>query len=119
MKPIRFGKRFQKWIMSLLLPAFAMTGAPVQGNPRGGVVVHGAADIARMSGNQLKINQQSNAVIINWQDFSINQGQTTRFVQPKNGTALNRVVSGNISQIHGQLKANANVYVINPNGIVV
>src|SRR5690606_15586139 len=30
-----------------------------------------------------------------------------------------RVVSGNISEIHGQLKGNANVYVINPNGIVV
>lgn len=119
MKPIKFGKRFQKWIMSLLLPAFAMTGAPVQANPRGGVVVHGAADIAQMAGNQLKINQRSNAVIINWQDFSIGKGEMTRFVQPNNGTALNRVVTGNISQIHGQLKANANVYVINPNGIVV
>ena len=119
MKPIKFGKRFQKWVMSLLLPAFAITGAPVQANPRGGVVVHGAADIAQMAGNQLKINQRSNAVIINWQDFSIGKGETTRFVQPNGGTALNRVVSGNISGIHGQLKANANVYVINPNGIVV
>jgi len=119
MKPIRFGKRFQKWVMSLLLPAFAMTGAPVQANPRGGVVVHGAADIAKMAGNQLKISQQSNAVIINWQDFSIAKGEVTRFVQPNNGTALNRVTSGNISQIHGQLKGNANVYVINPSGIVV
>jgi filamentous hemagglutinin family protein len=119
MKPIRFGKRFQKWIMSLLLPAFAMTGAPVQANPRGGVVIHGAADIAKMAGNQLRINQQSSAVIINWQDFSIDKGEVTRFVQPNNGTALNRVTSGNISQIYGQLKGNANVYVINPNGIVV
>jgi filamentous hemagglutinin family protein len=119
MKTIRFGKRLQKWVMSLLLPAFAMTGAPVNANPRGGVVVHGAADIAQMAGNQLRINQQSNAVIINWQDFSIGKGDVTRFVQPNNGTALNRVVSGNVSQIHGQLKANANVYVINPNGIVI
>lgn len=105
--------------MSLLLPAFAMTGSPVQANPRGGVVVHGAADIAKMAGNQLRINQQSNAVIINWQDFSIGKGDVTRFVQPNNGTALNRVVTGNVSQIHGQLKGNANVYVINPNGIVI
>jgi filamentous hemagglutinin family protein len=119
MKPIRFGKRFQKWVMSLLLPAFAMTGSPVQANPRGGVVVHGAADIAKMAGNQLRINQHSNAVIINWQDFSIGKGEVTRFVQPNNGTALNRVVTGNVSQIHGQLKGNANVYVINPNGIVI
>jgi filamentous hemagglutinin family protein len=119
MKPIRFGKRLQKWVMSLLLPAFAFCGAPVQANPRGGVVVHGAADIAKMAGNQLRINQHSNAVIINWQDFSIAKGEVTRFVQPNNGTALNRVVTGNVSQIHGQLKGNANVYVINPNGIVI
>ena len=105
--------------MSLLLPAFAMTGSPVQANPRGGVVVHGAADIAKMAGNQLRINQHSNAVIINWQDFSIGKGEVTRFVQPNNGTALNRVVTGSVSQIHGQLKGNANVYVINPNGIVI
>jgi len=119
MKANLFGKRFQQHILSLLLPAFAFTGGPAGANPSGGVVVHGAADIARVAANQLRIHQQSNAVIINWQDFSIGQPQLTRFVQPNNGTALNRVTSGNISQIHGQLKANANVYVINPNGIVV
>lgn len=119
MKPIRFRKRLQQGTLSLLLPAFAFTGGPAAANPRGGVVVHGAADIARVSANQLRIHQQSRAVIINWQDFSIGQGEMTRFVQPTNGSALNRVVSGNISEIHGQLKGNANVYVVNPNGIVV
>jgi filamentous hemagglutinin family protein len=119
MKETLFGKRFQKWILSLLLPAFVITGGPVQANPSNGVVVHGAADIARISANQLRIHQQSNNVVINWQDFSIANGEMTRFVQPNRGTALNRVTGGNISEIHGQLKGNANVYVINPNGIVV
>ena len=119
MKETLFGKRLQKWILSLLLPAFFTTGGPVQANPSGGVVVHGAADIARISANQLRIHQQSNNVVINWQDFSIANGEMTRFVQPNRGTALNRVTGGNISEIHGQLKGNANVYVINPNGIVV
>jgi filamentous hemagglutinin family protein len=119
MKETPIGKRFQKWILSLLLPAFVTTGGPVQANPANGVVVHGAADIARISANQLRIHQQSNNVVINWQNFSIANGEMTRFVQPNNGTALNRVTGGNISQIHGQLKGNANVYVINPNGIVV
>jgi len=119
MKGILNGKRLQKWILSLLIPAFVTTGGPVQANPSGGVVVHGAADIARISGNQLRIHQQSNNVVINWQNFSIANGEMTRFVQPNRGTALNRVTSGNISEIHGQLKGNANVYVINPNGIVV
>jgi filamentous hemagglutinin family protein len=119
MKGTLNGKRLQKWILSLLIPAFVTTGGPVQANPSGGVVVHGAADIARISGNQLRIHQQSNNVVINWQNFSIANGEMTRFVQPNRGTALNRVTSGNISEIHGQLKGNANVYVINPNGIVV
>ncbi len=119
MKLKTFGKRLQSRVLGALLPAFALSGHPTYANPQGGVVVHGAADIARISANQLRIHQQSNNVIINWQDFSIDRGQLTRFVQPNNGTALNRVVSGNVSQIHGQLKANANVYVINPNGIVI
>lgn len=119
MKRIILGKRLQQGILSLLIPAFVTTGGPVQANPGGGVVVHGAADIARMSANQLRIHQQTNNVVINWQNFSIGKGELTRFVQPNNGTALNRVTGGNISEIHGQLKGNANVYVINPNGIVV
>ncbi|MBL9158664.1 MAG: filamentous hemagglutinin N-terminal domain-containing protein [Verrucomicrobiales bacterium] len=119
MKRIILGKRLQQGILSLFIPAFVTTGGPVQANPGGGVVVHGAADIARMSANQLRIHQQTNNVVINWQNFSIGKGELTRFVQPNNGTALNRVTGGNISEIHGQLKGNANVYVINPNGIVV
>ena len=119
MNTSKFGKRLQAAVLLILLPAFLLNGGPVHANPRGGVVVHGAAEIARVSASQMRIHQQSNNVIINWQDFSINEGQMTRFVQPSNGTALNRVTSGNISRIHGQLKGNANVYVINPNGIVV
>lgn len=105
--------------MSLLLPAFAFNGGPVQANPSGGVVVHGAADFANVAANQLMINQTSQNVIINWQDFSIAAGEITRFAQPTGGAALNRVVSGNVSQIYGTLQGNANVYVINPNGIFI
>ena len=121
MKETLFGKRVQKWILSLLLPAVVTTGGPVQANPSGGMVVGGAqnAVINQISANQLRIHQKAPSVVINWQDFSIANGEMTRFVQPNNGTALNRVTGGNISQIYGQLKGNANVYVINPNGIVV
>lgn len=121
MKRIILGKRLQQGILSLLIPAFVTTGGPVQANPSGGVVVGGAqnAVINQISANQLRIHQKAPSVVINWQNFSIGKGELTRFVQPNNGTALNRVTGGNISEIHGQLKGNANVYVINPNGIVV
>lgn len=106
-------------VLSVLLPAFAVTGVPLRANPQGGVVVHGVANISRISATQTRIHQRSQTAIINWQDFSIDAGTLTRFQQPTNGTALNRVVTGNVSKIHGQLKANGNVYVINPNGILI
>jgi filamentous hemagglutinin family protein len=48
------------------------------------------------------------------------RGSTTRFVQPSGASAvLNRVTGGNPSAIHGTLSANGQVYLINPNGILV
>ena len=120
MKTIRIGKRCQKWVLSLLLPSFAFISGPVQANPRGGRVVRGAADIVNVSANHLKIHQQTQRAVINWDNFSIGAGQVTRFVQPnRNASVLNRVTTGNVSHIHGQLKGNGNVYVVNPNGIFV
>jgi filamentous hemagglutinin family protein len=91
-------------------------------NPIGGSVVGGAGN-ATISGSGTPlttINQTANRVIINWQDFSIGAGEVTRFVQPSaSATALNRILSGNPSQIYGSLHANGNVFVINPNGILV
>mgnify|MGYP002624158149 CR=1 FL=1 len=88
-------------------------------NPNGGTVVAGSAAIGQ-SGNTLTIQQFSDRAVINWQDFSIQPGETTRFIQPDSSSAvLNRVTGGNPSAILGTLEANGNVYVINPNGILV
>lgn len=120
MKLELFRNRTQRWVLSLLLPAFALLDSPLQANPTGGVVVHGQATIDAVSATHLQINQQSQATIINWTDFSIDAGELTQFVQPNiNAIALNRVVGGNVSQIHGQLKANGNVFVINTNGVFI
>ncbi len=91
----------------------------VTANPTGEQVVVGQAGFSR-SGSQLNINQLSDKVIINWQDFSIANGELTKFVQPNNtSAALNRVVTGNLSSLLGDLQANGQVYLINPNGIIV
>ena len=91
-------------------------------NPTGGSVVGGGAN-ATITGQGTAlttINQSANQVIINWQNFSIGAGELTRFVQPSaTAAALNRVISGNPSQIYGSLQANGRVFVINPNGILV
>lgn len=120
MKISLFGKRSQRWVLSLLIPAFAFLDTPLRANPSGGVVVHGQAVINQVNASHLRINQQTQSAIINWAEFSIGAGELTQFVQPNSSASvLNRVTGGNISQIHGALQGNGNVFVINPNGIVI
>src|SRR5262245_56908107 len=87
-------------------------------NPLGEQVAAGSATFNR-DGSTLNVTTSDRAVI-NWQDFSIGAGELTRFLQPNASSAvLNRVVSGNPSSILGSLQANGQVYLVNPNGILV
>ena len=89
------------------------------GNPSGGTVSSGSANISGAPGN-VTINQHSQRAIIKWNDFSNSQGETTTFVQPNSQSAtLNRVTGGNASQLNGTLNANGKVYLVNPNGVVI
>ena len=88
-------------------------------NPSGENVVAGQGSFDR-SGSTLTVMQNTDRMIVNWQQFSINPWETTRFVQPSvHSAALNRVVGGDPSNILGSLQANGSIYLINPNGIVV
>jgi len=99
----------------LLLSAFTALA-----NPTGGQVVSGAATINNLAPGSLLINQSSNSAIINWQDFSIASGELTRFQVPNSASAtLNRVLGGNVSTIYGTLQSNGQLYLVNPNGIIV
>lgn len=103
----------------LMLILFPMALQHIAANPTGETIMAGTAGFSR-SGDTLTINQGSNRVIIHWDDFSIANGELTRFVQPSaNAAALNRVTGGNPSAIHGMLQANGTIYLINPNGILV
>ena len=93
---------------------------PLSADPVGGTVVQGSARFDRPGPGQLNIFQGTDRAIINWRDFSIAHGETTRFIQPSaSSIALNRVTGGNVSRIYGNLEANGKVYLINPNGILV
>ncbi len=100
----------------LVLAPSMMQAADIVGAPQ---VVVGAATF-QQNGNVRTIEQQTGAAVINWQGFDIKAGDITRFIQPGVDSAtLNRVLGGNPSLILGQLQANGQVYLINPNGIVV
>ena len=80
-----------------------LSGGAAQANPTGAAVVHGQASFAHPAAGMLNIANSPGA-IINWQGFSIDRGELTRFVQQSNTSAvLNRVTGGDPSAILGQL----------------
>ena len=111
-----FGRALSAGGMSLVL-LLGQT-APLLANPTGGTVVAGSATIGA-AGPTLSINQSTQNAIINWQQFSIASGETTKFIVPNSGATLNRVTGGNTSAIYGNLQSNGTLYLVNPSGIVV
>ena len=86
--------------------------------PSGGTVATGQGTISQ-SGTTTTVSQQSQNLSLNWVGFSIAAGETVRFVQPcSTAVALNRVTGTDPSQIFGQLQANGQVFLINPNGVL-
>jgi filamentous hemagglutinin family protein len=87
--------------------------------PTHGVVMSGAASIGQ-SGANMTVNQTSSRAIVNWGSFSIGRGNRVTFDQPSASSAiLNRVTGSTTSTIAGQLQANGQVYLVNPNGIAI
>lgn len=69
----------------------------------------------------MKLVQTSRSGIYNWSSFDIGSSATFEIdMQAGPGSsALNRVVgSTKLSEIHGRLKSNGNVFLINPNGVL-
>ncbi len=90
-------------------------------NPTGEIVVSGAATFDRLTDPQrLIIDTASDRTIVHWGDFSIGAGFTTTINQPGIKSAiLNRVTTLNRSVLNGRLESNADVFLINPNGVVI
>lgn len=110
------GKRAAVAAASLLgfaaLPAFAL--------PSGESIANGKADISRSNdGRSMSINQHTDKLVTNWQDFSVDHGERVSFRQPgSQSIALNRVLGNQGSQIHGAIDANGKVFLVNPNGVM-
>lgn len=109
----------RKGLVVMVAGLLGMGGLPAAfALPTGGTVVSGSADIATQ-GQHMSIDQHTNKLITNWQDFSVQANQSVTFNQPSSTSiALNRVVGVNGSQIQGQINANGQVFLINPNGVV-
>jgi filamentous hemagglutinin family protein len=103
-----------------LVPAgLVLLSNPAWANPRGGNVVAGSASIAS-AGSKLTVTQTSNRAVINWDSFSIASGEKTKFILPSSTAAVLNVVTGTeLSSLLGHLWSNGQVYLLNPNGIVI
>ncbi|MFT3939335.1 filamentous hemagglutinin N-terminal domain-containing protein [Rhodopseudomonas sp.] len=104
---------------ALISPALALPAA-AQTLPTGGSVAAGNVSIAQPNAAQMTITQTSQSAVVNWQSFSIGGNAAVAISQPNASSALlNRVTSNTPSTIAGQLTANGQVYLVNPNGITI
>jgi filamentous hemagglutinin family protein len=106
-------------LRALVLAVQAAWGLSAWSLPQGATVVNGQVTVSQPSAGAMQI-KASNGAIINWKQFSIAGGESTQFLQPSASSAvLNRVTGADPSQLLGQLKANGQVFLINPNGLVI
>jgi len=94
------------------------TSAGAAALPQGGQLTQGAASVAT-SATTLTVTQGTQTLGMNWQSFNIGAGNTVQFIQPDSqSVAVNRVIGNDRSEIFGSLKANGQVFLLNPNGVL-
>ena len=85
--------------------------------PTGGNIVGGTGSISQTD-LTTTINQTSQNLAVDWQSFNVNTNEKVNFVQPNTSSiALNRILGNNGSTIQGQINANGQVILVNPNGV--
>jgi trimeric autotransporter adhesin len=112
--------RLLAWLLSAVLGGAGLAYAQVPAHtlPSGGQVVVGTAQLQHSS-NQLIVNQGTARLGIDWQSFNIGSGAVVEFRQPgADSVALNRIVGHSGSEIYGQLRANGQVFLVNPHGVL-
>ncbi|PMR77801.1 filamentous hemagglutinin N-terminal domain-containing protein, partial [Billgrantia endophytica] len=105
---------------SLLAASLLLAGTAHGANlPSGGEIVHGSGTISTPGAQHLRVAQASDKLIANWDSFDIGEGHRVSFDQPGSASvALNRVLGSDASRIMGQLDANGQVFLVNPNGVL-
>jgi filamentous hemagglutinin family protein len=100
--------------LSFALPMMCQAAG---GLPAGGHFVAGTGTISG-GATSLTVDQSTPRGIIDWNSFSIGNGNRVTF-NNGSGATLSRVTGGNPSVIMGALSATGSLYLINPQGIVV
>ena len=100
--------------VALLAPK--LTQLPLLNN-----VAQGQVQISQSQADKsaaMTVNQMSDKAVLNWNSFNIGANAQVNFNQPsRTSVTLNRVLDASPSQIFGELNANGQVFLSNPNGI--
>lgn len=103
------------WALLLIFTPYS----PLLALPSNGQVKAGVAQFQQLA-DRLTVQQTSQRAVIHWDSFSIAGSEQVEYLQPgSNSAALNRVTGASASEIMGQLRANGQVYLLNPNGILI
>uniref|UniRef100_Q3AQF8 Filamentous hemagglutinin-like protein n=1 Tax=Chlorobium chlorochromatii (strain CaD3) TaxID=340177 RepID=Q3AQF8_CHLCH len=106
------------FVVALCVTQLLLVVPQAQALPTGGAVVAGSANVTLPSATTMQIEQASQKAIINWQSFGAERGERVQIVQPESSSVLlNRVIGNNPTSFFGQLQANGQVFLVNPNGI--
>lgn len=100
-------------LSKLTLAIVIANSSLTQAAPTGGEVIGGSANI-----NGSTITQTSDVVIIKWDDFNIDAGETVTFEQNTNHVAINNILDTDPSLILGNINADGTVFLSNPNGFI-
>lgn len=111
-------KQWTQKLTVMVLLSMALGGTAVQAMPSGADIRSGQGAISQ-DGKNMTVQQNSQRMAIDWTKFDIAKDETVRYAQPdRNAISLNRVTGGQQSVIAGNLNANGNVVLVNPNGVV-
>ena len=90
--------------------------------PTGGHIVSGSGSISASGSagqSSTTINQASDKLSLTWQSFNVAKAESVNFIQPSSSAlAVNRIFDTQGSQILGNINANGQVWLINPNGML-
>lgn len=87
--------------------------------PQAPTVASGSISINRQGATTI-VTQGTDKGIIDWRSFSIGPQEAVRFDQPgRSSVTLNRVTGSELSRIDGALSATGQVWLANPNGVMI
>ena len=111
------GTQIKRVLLGASLVPLVLVANPVDAAPQGGQIVGGSGTISQ---NNLTthIKQNTQNLAIDWNSFNVNSNEIVNYLQPNSSSiALNRIIGGSASEIHGQINANGHVVLVNPNGV--